>query len=71
MAATPLRKYGNGVELIFTGDGPGFTGVRRGITFEGPDGWVWVNRGSIEAEALVTDRVPAGMVRVAPFWTFT
>jgi len=43
-------KYANGVKLIFTGDGPGFTGVRHGITFEGTDGWVWVNRGVIEAE---------------------
>ena len=43
-------KYANGVELIFTGDGPGFPGVRQGITFEGSDGWVWVNRGAIEAE---------------------
>ena len=42
-------KYANGVELIFTGDGPGFTGVRHGITFEGDQGWVWVNRGGIEA----------------------
>src|ERR1019366_193479 len=43
-------KYANGVDLIFTGDGPGFTGVRQGVTFEGPDGWVFVNRGVIEAE---------------------
>jgi predicted dehydrogenase len=42
-------KYANGVDLIFTGDGPGFTGVRAGVTFEGTDGWVWVNRGAIEA----------------------
>ena len=43
-------KYADGVDLIYTGDGPGFTGVRHGITFEGPDGWVWVNRGAIAAE---------------------
>jgi predicted dehydrogenase len=43
-------KYANGVELIFTGSGPEFTGVRHGITFAGPDGWVWVNRGAIDAE---------------------
>jgi len=43
-------KYANGVELAFTGDGPGFTGVRHGVTFAGPDGWVWVNRGAIDAE---------------------
>ena len=52
-------KYANGVELIFTGDGPGFTGVRHGITFEGPDGWVWVNRGAIDAEpkSLLDERI--------------
>jgi predicted dehydrogenase len=43
-------KYANGVNLIFTGSGPGFDGVRHGITFEGTDGWVWVNRGSMDAE---------------------
>jgi len=43
-------KYANGVDLIFTGSGPGFDGVRHGITFEGTDGWVWVNRGSWDAE---------------------
>ena len=43
-------KYAHGVDLIYTGDGPGFTGVRHGITFEGSDGWVWVNRGVIDAE---------------------
>ena len=43
-------KYANGVDLIFTGAGPGFVGVRHGITFEGTDGSVWVNRGAIEAE---------------------
>jgi predicted dehydrogenase len=43
-------KYANGVDLIFTGDGPGFTGAKAGITFEGTDGWVWVNRGAIDAE---------------------
>jgi len=42
--------YANGVELVFTGEGPGVAGVRQGITFRGPDGWVWVNRGAIEAE---------------------
>ena len=43
-------KYADGVDLIYTGDGPGFTGVRQGVTFEGSDGWVWVNRGAIDAE---------------------
>lgn len=42
--------YANGVELLFTGEGPGCAGVRQGITFAGPEGWVWVNRGAIEAE---------------------
>ena len=46
--------------MIFTGDGPGFTGVRHGITFEGPDGWVWVNRGAIEAEPKSLLKEPFG-----------
>ena len=53
-------KYANGVDLIFTGDGPGFTGVRHGITFEGTDGWVWVNRGAIEAEPKSLLKDPFG-----------
>jgi hypothetical protein len=36
--------------MHFTGTGPGFEGVRQGITFEGPDGWVFVNRGILETE---------------------
>ena len=51
-------KYANGVDLIFTGDEPGFTGVRQGVTFEGPDGWVFVNRGVIEAEPKSLLREP-------------
>ena len=43
-------KYANGVDLIFTGAGPGFEGVPQGITFEGTDGWVWVHCGSLDAE---------------------
>jgi predicted dehydrogenase len=43
-------KFANGVNWIFTGAGPGFEGVQHGITFEGTDGWVWVNRGAIDAE---------------------
>jgi predicted dehydrogenase len=43
-------KFANGVSMRFTGSGPGFDGVRHGITFEGTHGWVWVNRGAIEAE---------------------
>ena len=59
-------KYANGVELIFTGDGPGFTGVRHGITFEGPDGWVWVNRGAIDAEpkSLLAEPIGANEIRL-------
>jgi predicted dehydrogenase len=53
-------KYANGVELIFTGDGPGFTGVRHGITFEGTEGWVWVNRGAIDAEPKSLLKEPFG-----------
>jgi len=53
-------KYANGVDLAFTGSGPGFAGVREGITFEGPDGWVWVNRGAIEAEPKSLLKEPIG-----------
>ena len=53
-------KYANGVELIYTGEGPGFTGVRHGITFEGTDGWVWVNRGAIEAQPKSLLKEPFG-----------
>ena len=42
--------YANGVKVHFTGSGPGFEGVRHGITFEGPDGWVFVNRGALETQ---------------------
>jgi predicted dehydrogenase len=64
-------RYANGVELIFTGDGPGFTGVRHGITFEGPDGWVWVNRGAIDAEpkSLLKERFSPDEIRL-PVSTF-
>ncbi len=43
-------KYAAGVDLQFTGSGPGFAGVRHGVTFEGTEGWVWVNRGAIDAK---------------------
>jgi predicted dehydrogenase len=43
-------EYANGVKVRFTGTGPGFEGVRDGVTFEGPDGWVFVNRGVLETE---------------------
>jgi predicted dehydrogenase len=64
-------KYANGVELVFTGSGPGFTGVRHGITFEGPDGWVWVNRGAIDAEprSLLKEQFGPGDIRL-PVSTF-
>jgi len=64
-------KYANGVELIFTGEGPGFSGVRHGITFEGPDGWVWVNRGAIDAEpkSLLKEQFGPDEVRL-PVSTF-
>jgi predicted dehydrogenase len=53
-------KYANGVDLIFTGAGPGFAGVRHGITFRGPNGWVWVNRGVIDAEPKSLLKEPFG-----------
>jgi len=64
-------KYANGVDLIFTGSGPGFEGVRHGITFEGPDGWVWVNRGAIDAEpkSLLKEQFGPADVRL-PVSTF-
>jgi predicted dehydrogenase len=42
--------YANGVKVHYTGSGPGFEGVKHGITFEGPDGWVFVNRGVLETQ---------------------
>jgi predicted dehydrogenase len=59
-------KYANGVDLIFTGSGPGFDGVRHGITFEGTDGWVWVNRGAIDAQpkSLLTEKFGPNEVRL-------
>ena len=64
-------KYANGVDLIFTGDGPGFTGVRHGITFEGTDGWVWVNRGAIDAgpKSLLKEQFGPDEIRL-PVSTF-
>ena len=43
-------EYANGVKMHYTGTGPDFEGVKHGITFEGPDGWVHVNRDVLEAE---------------------
>ena len=57
---TLRMKYANGVNLIFTGSGPGFAGMKHGITFEGPDGWVWVNRGGIDAKPRSVSRAPFG-----------
>ena len=42
--------YSNGTLLSFTGSGPNFPGNRHGITFEGTDGWIWVDRGGLEAQ---------------------
>ncbi len=38
--------YENGVKLIVS------SRARGGVTFEGADGWVWVNRGAIEASPI-------------------
>ena len=38
--------YASGVKLICS------SRVRQGVTFQGADGWVWVNRGAIEASPL-------------------
>jgi predicted dehydrogenase len=64
-------KYANGVDLIFTGAGPGFEGVRQGITFEGSEGWVWVNRGSLDAEpkSLRKEQIGPDAIRL-PVSTF-
>jgi predicted dehydrogenase len=64
-------KYANGVELIFTGSGPGFDGVPHGITFEGTDGWMWVNRGAIDAhpKSLLKERFGPNDIRL-PVSTF-
>jgi predicted dehydrogenase len=38
--------YENGVKMIYS------SRVRGGVTFQGSDGWVWVNRGAIEASPM-------------------
>lgn len=38
--------YASGVKLVCS------SRVRQGVTFQGADGWVWVNRGAIEASPL-------------------
>ena len=59
-------KFANGADWIFTGTGPGLEGVRQGITFEGTDGWVWVNRGAIEAEpkSLLQEKIAPNEVHL-------
>ncbi|MDQ1255941.1 MAG: hypothetical protein QG656_535 [Candidatus Hydrogenedentes bacterium] len=58
--------YGNGVTMRFTGSGPGLEGVRHGITFQGTEGWVWVNRGAIETEpkSLLQETIGANEIRL-------
>jgi len=53
-------EYANGVRLHYTGAGPEFEGVKQGITFEGPDGWVFVNRGVLETEPKSLMQSPIG-----------
>jgi hypothetical protein len=38
--------YANGVKMIYS------SRVRGGVTFQGSEGWVWVNRGAIEASPM-------------------
>ncbi len=46
--------YANGVRMVVS------SRVRGGVTFQGSDGWVWVNRGGIEAAPLsLLDYEPA------------
>ena len=40
-------RYGQGVTLTISG---GYEGVRRGVKFVGDDGWVWIDRASIETQ---------------------
>jgi len=66
--------YANGVKQVIktTRDDSIFGGVineagqRNGVKFEGSDGWVWVNRGDINAsdEALITTPLPEDAVRL-------
>jgi predicted dehydrogenase len=52
--------YASGVKLIYS------SRVRQGVTFQGSEGWVWVNRGAIEASPLsLLDYSPApGEIRL-------
>ncbi len=66
--------YANGVRHIVktTPDDNIFGGVvkrdgqRNGLRFEGTDGWIWVNRGDLEAsdEALLSTPLPASAPRL-------
>jgi predicted dehydrogenase len=66
--------YANGVRQVVktTRDDSIYGGVikedgqRNGIKFEGTNGWIWVNRGEIEAsdDALLSTPLPAGSVRL-------
>lgn len=58
--------YADGVTMRFTGSGPGFEGVRHGITFEGTEGRVWVNRGALEASpaSLLQERIGPNEIRL-------
>ncbi len=52
--------YDNGVKLTISSEEKG------GVTFEGTEGWVWVNRGKIEAsnEALLKQKMGPNEVRL-------
>jgi hypothetical protein len=41
-------------------------GQRNGIRFEGTDGWIWVNRGDLQAskEEIISTELPANAVRL-------
>jgi len=66
--------YGNGVTQVVrtTHDDNIYGGVvnengqRNGIKFIGTDGWIWVNRGALEAsdDALLSTPLPAGAQRL-------
>ena len=53
-------KYGNGVTMTITDKAP------NGIRFEGTEGWIFVDRGHIEAskKELLEEPLPAGAIRL-------
>jgi len=51
-------KYASGVELICSSEGKG--GYDNGVKFYGSDGWIFVNRGKIEASDLNVLRMELG-----------